>query len=345
MVFSSIIFVMWFLPLVLLLYFILPKIIPVKNKIVICNGVLLISSLIFYAWDTPKFLGIMLVSIFINYFFGIVMGLTLNNQMKKIELIISVVANLSLLGYFKYFNFFIDIFNKSFGKHVSELDIVLPIGISFFTFQGLSYVVDVYRGNVEVQKNPLKIALYISMFPQLVAGPIVRYDTIAKQIDDRKIDYNNLVTGLRRFIYGLAKKVLIANGLGETADKIFGADQFGFLHMSVLVAWWGAICYTMQIYFDFSGYSDMAIGMGKILGFDFLENFNNPYISKSITEFWRRWHISLSSFFRDYVYIPLGGNRKGNVYFHLIIVFLLTGLWHGASWTFIIWGGGTDYLF
>lgn len=213
--------------------------------------------------------------------------------------------------------------------------IVLPIGISFFTFQSMSYVIDVYRRETPAQKNPLSLALYVSLFPQLIAGPIVRYVDIRTQITNRYIDLELYASGVRRFIIGLAKKVLIANVLGETADKIF-ATQYG--QMSVSTAWLGAVCYTMQIYFDFSGYSDMAIGLGKMFGFKFLENFNLPYISKSMTEFWRRWHISLSTWFRDYVYIPLGGNRKGNVYQHLFIVFVLTGLWHGAAWNFLFWG-------
>lgn len=338
MVFSSIIFVIWFLPLFLLSYFVLPRLIPRQNKIVLFNWILLIASLLFYAWDTPIFLFVMLLSIFMNYSLGILIGRTQNGKTKKMELVISIVANLALLGYFKYSNFAIDTLNQCLGTNISNLNIVLPIGISFFTFQGLSYVIDVYWKKVEVQKNILKVALYISMFPQLIAGPIVRYDTICKQINEREVNFDNLVIGFRRFTFGLAKKVLIANVLGETADKIFSVDYFNVTHMSAAVAWYGAICYTMQIYFDFSGYSDMAIGLGKIMGFDYLENFNYPYISKSITEFWRRWHISLSSFFRDYVYIPMGGNRTGNVYFHLAVVFLLTGLWHGASWTFIIWG-------
>lgn len=338
MVFSSIIFVIWFLPLFLICYFGVPYLIPNKNKIVIYNGVLLVASLIFYAWDTPKFLFVMLFSILMNYCFGMFIDKTLSERGRKFELFLGVSFNLLLLGYFKYSNFFIGTLNQVLESNIPNINVVLPIGISFFTFQGLSYVIDVYRKTVKVQKNPLKVALYISMFPQLVAGPIVRYDTICKQINDRRISYDNLVIGLRRFIYGLAKKVLIANILGETADKIFSTEYFSITHMPMSVAWLGAICYTMQIYFDFSGYSDMAIGLGKILGFDFLENFNYPYISKSITEFWRRWHISLSSFFRDYVYIPMGGNRKGNVYLHLAIVFLLTGLWHGASWTFVLWG-------
>lgn len=337
MVFSSIIFVVWFLPVFLLLYFGLQYLMP-KNKITVCNGVLLAASLIFYAWDTPKFLFVMLLSIFMNYSFGIIISKMLNKRIKKAVLVFSIAFNLGLLGYFKYLNLAIDTINQCFGTVLSNLNLVLPIGISFFTFQGLSYVIDVYRENVQVQRNPFKIALYISMFPQLIAGPIVRYETICCQIDKREMNLNDAVIGLRRFTYGLSKKVLIANILGETADKIFSMEYFDVTHMSASVAWYGAICYTMQIYFDFSGYSDMAIGLGKIMGFDFLENFNYPYISKSITEFWHRWHISLSSFFRDYVYIPMGGNRKGNVYLHLSVVFLLTGLWHGASWTFVLWG-------
>lgn len=237
--------------------------------------------------------------------------------------------------YYKYAVFLITNLNEFFRTGFNIPNIVLPIGISFFTFQSMSYVIDVYRREIPAQKNPLSLALYVSLFPQLIAGPIVRYVDIRTQITDRRVDLELFASGVQRFIIGLAKKVLIANVLGETADKIF-ALQYG--QISVSSAWLGAVCYTMQIYFDFSGYSDMAIGLGRMFGFEFLENFNLPYISKSITEFWRRWHISLSTWFRDYVYIPLGGNRKGNVYLHLFIVFVLTGLWHGAAWNFLFWG-------
>lgn len=337
MVFSSIIFVIWFLPVFFLFYFGLQYLIP-KRKIAVCNSVLLVASLIFYAWDTPKFLFIMLLSILINYSFGIIIIRNMDKKVKKAALVLSIILNLGLLGYFKYSDFVIDTANQCFGSAIPNLKFALPIGISFFTFQGLSYVIDVYREKAEVQRSPFKMAIYISMFPQLIAGPIVRYETICSEINKREMNLQDAVIGLRRFTYGLAKKVLIANMLGETADKIFSMEYFDVMHMSAAVAWYGAVCYTMQIYFDFSGYSDMAIGLGRVMGFHFLENFDYPYLSRSITEFWRRWHISLSSFFRDYVYIPMGGNRRGNVYIHLIIVFLLTGLWHGASWTFVLWG-------
>ena len=255
--------------------------------------------------------------------------------LRKVLLFLSVALTLSFLFYYKYAVFLITNLNEFFGTGFNIPNIVLPIGISFFTFQSMSYVVDVYRREIPAQKNPLSLALYVSLFPQLIAGPIVRYADIRAQITDRRIDLELFASGVRRFIIGLAKKVLIANILGETADKIF-ALQYG--QISVSSAWLGALCYTMQIYFDFSGYSDMAIGLGRMFGFEFLENFNLPYISRSITEFWRRWHISLSTWFRDYVYIPLGGNRKGNVYLHLFIVFVLTGLWHGAAWNFLFWG-------
>lgn len=337
MVFSSIIFVIWFLPVFFLFYFGLQYLIP-KRKIAVCNSVLLVASLIFYAWDTPIFLFIMLLSILINYSFGIIISGNMDKKVKKAALVLSIILNLGLLGYFKYSNFVIDTANQCFGSAIPNLKFALPIGISFFTFQGLSYVIDVHREKAEVQRSPFKMAIYISMFPQLIAGPIVRYETICSEINKREMNLQDAVIGLRRFTYGLAKKVLIANMLGETADKIFSMEYFDVMHMSAAVAWYGAVCYTMQIYFDFSGYSDMAIGLGRVMGFHFLENFDYPYLSRSITEFWRRWHISLSSFFRDYVYIPMGGNRRGNVYIHLIIVFLLTGLWHGASWTFVLWG-------
>ncbi len=264
---------------------------------------------------------------------------------KKITLIITILYNLGILFYFKYFNLFMETVNSVIHKNISWVEVALPIGISFYTFQGMSYVIDVYRGDclpdrsgnrVElVQKNPINLALYISMFPQLIAGPIVRYTDIKDSLKERITNTDTFAKGAERFIVGLAKKAILANSIGEVADKILGSD---YRYMGVSVAWLGAICYTLQIYYDFSGYSDMAIGLGKIFGFDFLENFNYPYISRSITEFWRRWHISLSSWFRDYLYIPLGGNRRGNVYVNLLIVFIATGIWHGAAWSFLIWG-------
>lgn len=255
--------------------------------------------------------------------------------LRRIILILALGANLGILFYFKYYNFFVSNLNSLTGIDISLKHIVLPIGISFFTFQGMSYILDIYMGKVQVQKKLLNVALYISLFPQLVAGPIVRYSDINKQIDERSVNVHKFAEGVKRFIIGLGKKVIIANSFAAVADRAFSTPSGD---LSVAFAWIGAIAYAIQIYFDFSGYSDMAIGLGKMLGFDFLENFNYPYISKTVTEFWRRWHISLSSWFRDYVYIPLGGNRTGNVYVNLFTVFFLTGLWHGASWNFVIWG-------
>ncbi len=330
MVFSSVVFMFVFLPLVLSCYFLIKK--------EIRNFFLLIVSLVFYAWGEPRAIVIMLASILLNYICGLLIDYIRKYESKLLNrmcLCITVVGNLSLLFYFKYFDFFITIINEIFNKHIALRNIALPIGISFFTFQGMSYVLDLYLGNVKVQKNLMKLALYVSLFPQLIAGPIVRYKDVNDQIDHRESNLENITEGIRRFSIGLAKKAIIANELGLVADSIFSVAP---MNNSMSITWLGAICYSFQIYFDFSGYSDMAIGIGKILGFTFLENFNYPYISKSLTEFWRRWHISLSSWFRDYLYIPLGGNRRGNVYFNLFLVFFATGLWHGAAWNFIIWG-------
>ncbi|SEC12736.1 MBOAT family O-acyltransferase [Paenibacillus sp. GP183] len=330
MVFSSSIFLFCFLPLVLLIYYLL--------KIEYRNAFLLIVSLLFYAWGEPKFVFVIVLSMTINYLIGIIMSFTQQKfelYVTKIILLIGLVANCSLLFYFKYFDFFINSVNKVTGFNFSLHHVILPIGISFFTFQGLSYLIDIYLKRVDVQKNFFKFALFKAFFPQLIAGPIVRYVDIHEQIDSRKSTVDKFAYGIRRFIMGLGKKLIIANTLGAVANNIFGlpADE-----NTIAIAWIGAICYTFQIYFDFSGYSDMAIGLAKMFGFDFKENFDYPYISKTITEFWRRWHISLSSWFRDYLYIPLGGNRAGNVYVNLLIVFIVTGLWHGAAWNFVIWG-------
>ncbi|OZU88368.1 membrane-bound O-acyltransferase family protein [Virgibacillus indicus] len=330
MVFSSSIFLFVFLPIVLLAYFIVPRVFK--------NTVLLLASLLFYAWGEPKFVLLMIFSIIINYIFGLTVESNRNNK-RKVKIIIGLMVffNLLLLGIFKYTNFIVDNINSLLNISISVPDIPLPIGISFFTFQAMSYVIDVYRKDGKVQRNPLNLALYISLFPQLIAGPIVRYQTVAEQINKRVSDLPRIAYGVRRFIIGLGKKMIIANNCGYIADQIFAQNP---ADMSTGVAWIGIIAYSLQIYFDFSAYSDMAIGLGKILGFDFLENFNYPYISKSATEFWRRWHISLGSWFRDYLYIPLGGNRKGtfNTYRNLFIVWFATGIWHGASWTFIAWG-------
>ncbi len=326
MVFSSTIFLFIFLPVCLFFYFIVDK----KFK----NLVLLIFSLIFYAWGEPKSVILMLFSILFNYFFGILVEKD-NKYIKKSSLILACVYNLGVLFVFKYLNFSIDTFNELFNQNIEIAKIALPIGISFYTFQNLSYVIDVYRGNVKAQRKFLDLALYVSLFPQLIAGPIVRYINIQKQIINRVSSIKRVREGLVRFQVGFIKKVLIADVLSGLVDIAFRGE-----YPSIYTNWIGAIAYALQIYFDFSGYSDMAIGIGRILGFKFLENFNYPYISRSIQEFWRRWHISLSSWFKDYVYIPLGGSREGNfkTYRNIFIVFLLCGTWHGASFNFIFWG-------
>lgn len=333
MVFSSAIFIFGFLPLMLAVYFVAPK--PLRNV------VLLVGSLFFYAWGEVFFVGVLLASIAANYAFGRLIDHFRDHRQNRLILALGVGTNLLLLGSYKYANFLVDSLNVPLGAvgiSPMQLDPVhLPIGISFFTFQALSYLVDVYRSDAPVSRNLFHVALYISMFPQLIAGPIVRYQQVAEQIVSRHVDMALFASGVRRFIIGLGKKVLIANPLGEVADQIFalsGGD------LTTGLAWLGIACYTLQIYFDFSGYSDMAIGLGKMFGFRFPENFNYPYISLSIREFWRRWHISLSSWFRDYLYIPMGGNKKGRIRTHLnlVIVFFLCGLWHGASWNFVIWG-------
>ena len=332
MVFSSVLFLFYFFPMVLFCYFVVRK--------ELRNVTLLVFSLMFYTWGEPKFICLLLLSIAINYLSGIGVYLLRKTIWAKFILVVSLLLSLGILFYYKYINFGIDIVNSvmqriTLWELIPSLPIALPIGLSFFTFQGLSYVIDVYRGDVPVQKNPFYIALYISLFPQLIAGPIVRYSDIYQEIRTRKSCLDDVVEGAQRFIVGLAKKVMIADILASVADPIFAlpVDQLEFT-----TAWLWAICYNFQIYFDFSGYSDMAIGIGRIFGFHFQENFNLPYISSSVTEFWRRWHISLSSWFRDYLYIPLGGNRNGNVYVNLLIVFLCTGLWHGAAFTFLFWG-------
>ena len=323
MVFSTPIFLFLFLPAVLVLNYIIPK-----KYIAAKNVVLLIASLFFNAWGEPKNVLLMLLSIAVNYVCGLLLGRFDSDEKKrKVVLWASVVFNLGLLFFFKYFNF---VTGGLFPV------IKLPIGISFFTFQIMSYTIDVYRRSVEPQKSLLKLALYISLFPQLIAGPIVRYIDVEKQLTYRECTAEKTARGMIRFSMGLAKKVIISNTVAAICDGIFGSTNT----VPAFTAWVGVICYALQIYFDFSGYSDMAIGMGHMLGFDFLENFNYPYVSCSVQEFWRRWHISLSSWFRDYLYIPLGGNRRGKVrtYINLIIVFACTGLWHGASFSFIVWG-------
>ena len=326
MVFSSFTFLFLFLPLVLFLYYI------IKNR-KWRNIILCIFSLIFYAWGEPIYILLMLFSIIFNYF-----GAILIDRTKKRKLLLTGVisVNILLLVIFKYSGFLVNNVNSLFNITIKSPNIILPIGISFYTFQILSYIIDVYRKKVPVQKNIIKLATYISLFPQLIAGPIVRYQTIEGEIDDRKESLELFVQGIRRFIIGLGKKVIIANNMAIIADLLY--KDVPSLGMASL--WIAAIAYTMQIYFDFSGYSDMAIGLGKMFGFHFLENFNYPYIANSITDFWRRWHISLSSWFKDYVYIPLGGNRCSIIKHirNILIVWLLTGLWHGASWNFVLWG-------
>ena len=330
MLFSSVTFLFFFLPIVFTLYYISPK----KIK----NYTLLLFSIIFYAWGGILYLPLLIISIIINYIFGIqIEKYKDNNKKRKNILIISIIFNVLFLGVFKYTNFIIDNINIIFKTSINIPIIPLPIGISFYTFQAMSYVIDVYRNDGKVQKNIFNLALYISMFPQLVAGPIVRYETIDNQITNRIHNIDKFNQGIERLTIGLFKKVIISNTVGELSALIYSLSNY---QMSISVAWLGAIAYTLQVYFDFSGYSDMAIGLGKMLGFEFLENFNYPYISKSVSEFWRRWHISLGSWFRDYIYIPLGGNRVSNIktYRNLTIVWLITGIWHGASWNFVAWG-------
>lgn len=328
MVFSSLVFISVFLPVVFILYTV---ILGRKLK----NVLLIIASLLFYAYGEPVYVLVMICSVIFNYIFGLFS--TDKNKYNKIVLIIAIIFNLGALAVFKYLGFFVSSLNDIIGFSIPIPNIELPIGISFFTFQALSYVIDVYRGEVSPQKNLGKVMLYISFFPQLIAGPIIKYHDIEKQIDNRQQTIDLVVNGFRRFIVGLSKKVLIANTMATVVDSIYSTNQS---EVNILTAWVGAIGYTMQIYFDFSGYSDMAIGLGKMFGFEFKENFNYPYISTSVKEFWRRWHISLSTWFKEYLYIPLGGNRKGKgrTCLNKIIVFFCTGLWHGANWTFVIWG-------
>jgi len=327
MLFSSIPFLYYFLPIVMILYFIVPKCLK--------NGVLLLASLTFYAWGEPKYVILMIASICVGYVSGLLIEAISDLKWKKCVLVVAVCVCLGLLGYFKYAGFFLENFALLTGLKVPVLKIALPIGISFYTFQILSYVVDVYRGEAPVQKNVVHLAAYVAMFPQLIAGPIVRYADIARELEQRTHSMENFALGARRFVIGLAKKILIANTLGELCDIFRSSNE-----KAVLFYWLYAIAFCLHIYFDFSGYSDMAIGLGRIFGFTFLENFNYPYISKSVTEFWRRWHMSLGTWFRDYVYIPLGGNRvsKKRWFFNIFVVWMLTGFWHGAAWNFIIWG-------
>lgn len=340
MVFSSLTFLWIFLPITLAINYLFSFIKKTKLKFTLKNIALLVFSLIFYAGGGISYVLIMLVSITANYLFAILINYYHNkgrNKLKKLFLILTIVFNIGLLVYYKYTNFLVDIVTSIFHLEFDIMKIILPIGISFFTFQSMSYVIDVYNNKVECQKNYINVALYISLFPQLIAGPIVKYQDVNEQIEQRTESLDKFVSGIKRFLYGLAKKVIVSNMVGEVAQNIFNNSTYA---LGTFASWIGIICYTIQIYYDFSGYSDMAIGLGKMFGFDFLENFNYPYTATSVREFWRRWHISLSSWFREYVYIPLGGNRKGKfrTYYNLFIVFLLTGIWHGANFTFLIWG-------
>ena len=325
MLFSSLVFLSIFLPLVLGIYSLL--------RPSLRNYFLLFSSLVFYGWGEPRYLALMLIVIILSYFFGI--GL-MYIKARKVILTIAISILLSILFYFKYSVFVISNINK-LSVIIEPFDVIMPIGISFFIFQAISYLIDVYRGEVKTEYDIYMLGLYISFFPQLIAGPIIKYHDIYLQIRCRKEQISDLLIGLRRFSFGLGKKVIIANTLGSTADAIFSLHSNS---LSIGVAWLGAICYSLQLYFDFSGYSDMAIGLGRMFGFTFPENFNYPYVSKSIAEFWRRWHIALGTWFKEYLYIPLGGNRVSKIrtYSNLFIVFLATGIWHGANWTFLVWG-------
>ena len=327
MLFSSIPFLYYFLPAVVLVYFLVPRALK--------NTVLLLFSLVFYAWGEPKYVFLMIATIALFYACGLAIEKAQTKKWKRVWLVTSVVISLGFLGIFKYADFFVESFNAATGLSIPLLRLALPIGISFYTFQSLSYTIDVYRGNVPAQKNPISFGAYVTLFPQLIAGPIVRYVDVARELDSRKHSWEMVWLGLRRFIMGLAKKVIIADNFALLI-KLFRESS----EPSVLFYWMYAIAFALNIYFDFSGYSDMAIGLGKIFGFNFIENFDYPYVSGSIQEFWRRWHMSLGSWFRDYVYIPLGGNRvkMGRWVFNVLVVWMLTGLWHGAAWNFVLWG-------
>lgn len=331
MIFTSIIFLFAFLPPVFILCIVL------RNHVHAMNLFLLVASILFYAWGEPKYVVLIFFSILFNYGAAILLGRA--SKCRKIILGSAIVVNIGMLFYFKYMNWSITLFNGLCNTEIARRNLTLPIGISFYIFQALSYVVDVYRGTVKAQRNVLKVGLYISLFPQLVAGPIVRYVDIEKQISDRKICIDDAAAGIKRFMFGFSKKVLLADSFAIVADAAFAMNANGTLGGGH--AWLGAVSYTLQIFYDFSGYSDMAIGLGKMMGFTLPENFHYPYLAGSVTDFWHRWHISLSSWFRDYVYIPLGGNRKGKarMYLNLAVTWLATGLWHGANMTFILWGG------
>ena len=332
MVFSSLTFLFLFLPVVLIIYYLLPR--------AARNAWLFLASLFFYWWGEPVYLWLMIGSVLFNYLCGIGIGAAKKhgkNALSKLTLILCIVGDIGALGVFKYADLAISTLNAAAGTGLALLKLALPIGISFYTFQALSYTIDVYRGVVPVQKNPITFGTYIALFPQLIAGPIVQYKTVEEQLSGRRESAAQFSSGVHRFVVGLGKKVLIANQVGALWDSV---QALPMESLPTLTAWLGAVAFTFQIYFDFSGYSDMAIGLGRMLGFEFLENFDYPYLSASITEFWRRWHISLGTWFREYVYIPLGGNRKGlaRQILNLLIVWGLTGLWHGASWNFLLWG-------
>ncbi len=327
MLFSSIPFLFYFLPAVLIIYFAVPR----KLK----NAVLLLFSLVFYGWGEPKYLFLMVFSIALFYGCGLAIGKAVTKTWKKFWLVVSIVISVALLGIFKYADFFVTSFNSVTGLSIPLLRLALPIGISFYTFQCLSYSIDVYRGHVPPQKNIISFGAYVALFPQLIAGPIVRYIDVARELETRTHSWDNVALGLRRFIIGLSKKIILADNFALLM-KLFRESN----EQSVLFFWMYAIAFTLNIYFDFSGYSDMAIGLGRVFGFRFIENFNYPYMSKSVTEFWRRWHMSLGSWFRDYIYIPMGGNRvpKWRWVLNILTVWMLTGLWHGAAWNFVVWG-------
>ena len=334
MVFSSITFVFFFLPIVLVVYYVVEWLKKREGNNGIQNAILIFASILFYAWGEPVHVLLMIASIAINYFVGRIIGST-KKHWKWIPLAIGVFYNLGMIFLFKYQGFFAETVNMLHLGTLKNLNLVLPIGISFYTFQSISYLVDVYWAKVEPAKKIQEVALYISFFPQLIAGPIVQYSDICEEIRNRKCNSKLFEEGIYDFIIGFAKKILIFNTVATISEQIMSSD---YQYLGCGVAWLGAFCYMLHIYYDFSGYSEMAIGLGKMFGFHLPQNFNFPYMAGNITEFWRRWHITLSSFFRNYVYIPMGGSRKGNVYVHLIIVFLLTGIWHGANWTFIVWG-------
>ncbi|MGN1305190.1 MAG: MBOAT family O-acyltransferase [Oscillospiraceae bacterium] len=330
MVFSSLVFLFYFLPVIMLIYFILPD----KFR----NFFILLTGLFFYAWGEPKYVVIMLISTAIDYTAGLLINkFNDKRNIQTIFLLVSVLMNLGLLGVFKYSSFIITTINSVFGLNISDPQLPLPIGISFYTFQSMSYTIDLYLKKIKVQKNFFSFAAYVTLFPQIVAGPIVRYEDVAKEIDHRTISISKVSEGIGKFLKGLAKKVILANNIGLVWTQVKAMD---YGEISAATAWIGILAFTFQIYFDFSGYSDMAIGLGKMLGFNFPKNFDHPYLSRSISEFWRRWHITLGSWFREYVYIPLGGNRKGfaRTIINLLIVWSLTGLWHGSSWNFMLWG-------